>query len=1043
MVVGREPRTFAGDNAPRNYVAGLGRGATGFTTRSDIGPAQTPRRPEVPAVTVGVPRHLLEAQSGSFGDAPEGYIAGVGRGSGGFGEKKPTEDSLNRDAADYSETNYDTFTGFAGSLVANINYEKDDDEADKIWDSIDKKMEEKRKRNLDKSSRHREQLGEAKQRKIGKISEQFADLKSELKHVTAAEWDSIPEASTGIRHRKKVEKFTPISDSIISQKRDQLLAESYSSSALAGKSRGRTEVIPGEMSTLANASLSGGASSLAGISSSQSMTMSQAKNKLLQMQMDKFSDSVTGQTVIDPRGYLTTMNSLKVSSSAEIGDIKKARSLYKSLLKTNPKHAPGWIAAARLEEYAGKQTEARKLIMKGCENCALKEEVWLEAARLLPADEAKSVLAHAVKHLPKSVNLWLAAAELETANGSRKKRVLQRALEFIPNSVKLWQQLIELEADEDEAKILLNRATECVPHSVEMWLALARLETYQNAQKVLNKARAVLPAEPKIWIAACRLEENVRKATSQSAAGVSEEKLAEIEGTLVKLMQRAVKTLNKKNVVISRDAWLKHAKAAEDADAYLTAKAIIWTRIDYLVEEIDQKRTFVDDAVGCEASQHFFCAKCIFDFTLERFQTEEWIWLKFLDVLRRREVALNRIQREHLEMAPDSNAKLAEDTIPVHHLIIKYLKQSVECCPESELLWLMAAKEIWLSGDLKTAREVIQTAFKAGHTSERVWLAAAKLESESNEYTRAQFLLKKAREGNPTPRIYMKSALLERDNGNVEEEKELLAQGLLRFKFDKLYMMAGQAYERDGNFDEARKKYSEGVKQCLTSAVLHILLARLEERVGNTNKTRSVLEIARLRFKDMIAEEEKAKDESEKSKSALVEGYRKLWVEAVQFELRLGKKDKKSKENAQLLLNQALKEKCCADCGELWALHISVGNKPEQKARSVVALDHCGDNAFVMSTVAVLFWNNRKKKRARKWFQKAVHVRNDIGDIWATYYAFEKSQHGKVEEVAAACEQVNPTYGEVWCSIRKDPANKGKSIREILELTSAALDLEI
>ena len=50
------------------------------------------------------------------------------------------------------------------------------------------------------------------------------------------------------------------------------------------------------------------------------------------------------------QGYLTDLNSMKVSSDAEISDIKKARLLLKSVTSTNPKHAPGWIAAARLEE---------------------------------------------------------------------------------------------------------------------------------------------------------------------------------------------------------------------------------------------------------------------------------------------------------------------------------------------------------------------------------------------------------------------------------------------------------------------------------------------------------------------------------------------------------------------------------------------------------------------------------------------------------------------------------------------------------------------
>ena len=57
-----------------------------------------------------------------------------------------------------------------------------------------------------------------------------------------------------------------------------------------------------------------------------------------------------------PQGYLTDLNSMKVSSDAEIGDIKKARLLLKSVISTNPKHAPGWIAAARLEELVGRAT---------------------------------------------------------------------------------------------------------------------------------------------------------------------------------------------------------------------------------------------------------------------------------------------------------------------------------------------------------------------------------------------------------------------------------------------------------------------------------------------------------------------------------------------------------------------------------------------------------------------------------------------------------------------------------------------------------------
>lgn len=60
----------------------------------------------------------------------------------------------------------------------------------------------------------------------------------------------------------------------------------------------------------------------------------------------------------------------------------QARLLLKSVITTNPHHGPGWIAAARLEEKAGKLQTARTIIAEGCEKCPSNEDVWMEAARL-------------------------------------------------------------------------------------------------------------------------------------------------------------------------------------------------------------------------------------------------------------------------------------------------------------------------------------------------------------------------------------------------------------------------------------------------------------------------------------------------------------------------------------------------------------------------------------------------------------------------------------------------------------------------------------
>lgn len=218
---------------------------------------------------------------------------------------------------------------------------------------------------------------------------------------------------------------------------------------------------------------------------------------------------MSGQTVVDPKGYLTDLNSITPQSSGDIklvdninytlprplpscflyrhSDVKKARLLLKSVITTNPNHAPGWIAAARLEEVTGRMQAARNIIMKGCDVCAKNEDVWLEAVRLQvmkeiggcglmlellfffpfqPPDNSKLVIAQAIRHIPDSVKIWMRAVDLEPDTSS-KRRVLRKALESIPSSVRLWKAAIELEEPSD-ARVLLGRAVECCPHSVEV-----------------------------------------------------------------------------------------------------------------------------------------------------------------------------------------------------------------------------------------------------------------------------------------------------------------------------------------------------------------------------------------------------------------------------------------------------------------------------------------------------------------------------------------------------------------------------------------------
>ncbi|XP_017782698.1 PREDICTED: pre-mRNA-processing factor 6 [Nicrophorus vespilloides] len=753
----RNKKHFLGVPAPLGYVAGVGRGATGFTTRSDIGPARD-------ANDVSDDRHAPPAAKRT--------------------KKKDEEEE--QEEEDLNDSNYDEFSGYGGSLFSKDPYDKDDAEADAIYEAIDKRMDEKRKEYREK--RLREELERYRQERP-KIQQQFSDLKRDLVMVSDEEWKNVPEVGDA-RNRKqrnpRAEKFTPLPDSVLSR---NLGGESSStldpSSGLASMVPGATT--PGMLTPTGDMDL---------------RKIGQARNTLMNVKLSQVSDSVTGQTVVDPKGYLTDLQSMIPTYGGDINDIKKARLLLKSVRETNPNHPPAWIASARLEEVTGKVQAARNLIMKGCEDNPQSEDLWLEAARLQPPETAKAVIAQAARHIPTSVRIWIKAADLETETKA-KRRVYRKALEHIPNSVRLWKAAVELENPED-ARILLSRAVECCSTSVELWLALARLETYENARKVLNKARENVPTDKQIWTTAAKLEE---------ANGN--------DHMVEKIIERAISSLSANGVEINREHWFKEAIESEKGGHVHCCKAIIKSIISHGVEPEDQKHTWMEDAEHCINQGAFECARAIYTHALATFPAKKSIWLR----------------AAHLEKTHGTRESL--ETL---------LQRAVAHCPKSEVLWLMGAKSKWLAGDVPAARGILSLAFQANPNSEEIWLAAVKLESENHEYERARKLLAKARGSAPTPKVMMKSAKLEWSLNDLNAALNLLDEALKVFPdFPKLWMMMGQIYEQRKDPSKAFDSYNQGIKKCPSSIPLWLLLSRLEENRNLLIKSRSVLERARLK----------------------------------------------------------------------------------------------------------------------------------------------------------------------------------------------------
>lgn len=144
---------------PKNYVAGMGRGATGFTTRSDIGPAK------FGAAADGGVRlaTLLPELCAHHATQQEAAAAGP------RAQPQPEE-----------QQQFDAFLGNDAGMFAKSaygEYDKDDEEADAVWNMVDERMDERRREHREK--RLAEEI-EKYRLENPKITEQFADLKRKL-----------------------------------------------------------------------------------------------------------------------------------------------------------------------------------------------------------------------------------------------------------------------------------------------------------------------------------------------------------------------------------------------------------------------------------------------------------------------------------------------------------------------------------------------------------------------------------------------------------------------------------------------------------------------------------------------------------------------------------------------------------------------------------------------------------------------------------------------------------------------------------------------
>ncbi|KAH6903774.1 PRP1 splicing factor, N-terminal-domain-containing protein [Coprinopsis sp. MPI-PUGE-AT-0042] len=209
-------------------------------------------------------------------------------------------------------------------------YDAEDKGAGEMYESVDNAMDQRRKAR--REVKEREEMDKVRAERP-KIQQQFADLKRALSSLADEEWERARKEDDLNATTWVVQDTVLVRDGI---------KTGYESRALD----------------------SGTLTKFVGIGD--------GRDRILSLKLDHLSSSPATpisslSSHIDPKGYPTTPDTLSSTHkiSVEVRETTRARMLFDGLVHSNPNHAPGWIAAARLEEYAGRLAKAREIIREG------------------------------------------------------------------------------------------------------------------------------------------------------------------------------------------------------------------------------------------------------------------------------------------------------------------------------------------------------------------------------------------------------------------------------------------------------------------------------------------------------------------------------------------------------------------------------------------------------------------------------------------------------------------------------------------------------
>ncbi|KAI3635936.1 hypothetical protein MIR68_006034 [Amoeboaphelidium protococcarum] len=784
-------KDFLGKAAPIGYVAGLGRGAHGFTTSADYGPNRVIEKPkhgesvDIKAAAEEA-RRMFQIADRSGGQLNSNY-----------------------------QKDLDVFT-----VV-----DKEDEEADRVYAQVEQRLQNRRKRKQLQSQTQESGHEQAKQAPLHVDN----DLKQQLQSISAEEWANIPDAvdlvAVGRKSKRARERllekqfFGPTKDFILDSARNNLKKE--------------FQVVDFEQQQqLASANVMNVDEVDPLISDEQQSSAINIKDELIRSKLDRVAkNTISGQQSVDNRTdlYLSQLtqqssafNGLQSQGQSKeqqqqlrsITDIQTTRQLLTAVIESEPYNPQSWLAAAQLEEQDGQFGKARKLLEQGCIKCPKNEELWLNAVRLARPDSIKLVLGNALSHLRQSEMLWIKAIEMES-NLASKVKIMDEALRQVPTSTSLWLLRVDHAKDDSERLSTLHRAVQMANQDPLLWQKLLSLESQQDIDQSFSMALQQCGDADLLLISvsfAKRLEDlqsgqsSIQKVLSKGLQKAMQSQLLDVP-QILNHAQNCIKSGHK----LTASALIYEFVLQCPADLYTVQKwqsivddsfshsesesllILLITLVRKYPTEVGWFSRAVNLALECGQNEYFDhliklaidsdelydvksllkVADFLFNnrhqdklFNLFDQCTQKWpkcedFWLHYISVttslgekIKAQQIMANalnyiesdRLQAQFLSQMKDSG-DLKQFQPQLDQALLKY--------PNSVDLLLMKADLLEQSGDTKQLRQLYASATSKCPQSVDLWLRYVKFERQTGSMMKARALINKALQRNPKNQILL------------------------------------------------------------------------------------------------------------------------------------------------------------------------------------------------------------------------------------------------------------------------------------------------